>query len=199
MTNCRIFINAGHSPNGQPDPGAVNEELNLKESDITWYVANKVKVFLEDVGYQPRVVQSDSLELVVDASNHYNPELFVSLHCNAADNKAASGTETWYMTGSGDGLLAAGMIQNNIMKAIHLNDRGLKVSIPGVSGLYVLKHTDAPAVLVEMAFISNEYDARILGDKRKLDVISAAIARGISDYHAVKNKRYFEGEDIHNG
>ena len=47
---------------------------------------------------------------------------------------------------------------------------------------YVLVHTDAPACLVEMAFISNDEEAALLADHDWQDTYARAIARGVTDY-----------------
>ena len=47
---------------------------------------------------------------------------------------------------------------------------------------YVLVHTDAPACLVEMAFISNDEEAALLADPDWQDTYARAIARGVTDY-----------------
>ena len=39
---------------------------------------------------------------------------------------------------------------------------GVKIATPDVNGLYVLTNTDMPAVLVELAFITNPSDEEIL-------------------------------------
>ena len=62
------------------------------------------------------------------------------------------------------------------METIGTIDRGVKE----MPGLIVLKHTDMPAVLVEMAFIDNDEDAALLVE-RETD-FARAIAKGITDY-----------------
>ena len=59
-------------------------------------------------------------------------------------------------------------------------DRGVKIATPGVNGLYVLTNTDMPAVLVELAFITNPSDEEILANAQ--DALARAVARGITDY-----------------
>ena len=67
-------------------------------------------------------------------------------------------------------------VQNQIVTSLGTVDRGLKDR----PNLYVLKHTDMPAILVETAFIDNGEDAELLRDKST--DFAAAIARGITDY-----------------
>ena len=38
----RVFINPGHAPNGNPDPGAVNANTGLRECDVALVVGTKV-------------------------------------------------------------------------------------------------------------------------------------------------------------
>ena len=50
------------------------------------------------------------------------------------------------------------------------------------SRFYVLVHTEAPACLVEMAFISNDEEAALLANARWQSRQAGAIARGIAEY-----------------
>lgn len=76
--------------------------------------------------------------------------------------------------------MLANCIQNQIVNALDTTDRGVKIATPGVNGLYVLTNTDMPAVLVELAFITNPDDEEILANAQ--DALARAVARGITDY-----------------
>jgi N-acetylmuramoyl-L-alanine amidase len=180
----KIFINPGHAPNGEPDPGAVNGNTGLRESDVVSEIGLVVATYLQKVGYQVQVMQSDSLESIVDAANDGQFDLFVSIHCNSAGNSSAKGAETWYCHNSDAGARLATLIQGQLTNSLPLVDRGIKDATPSVNGLYVLTNTNMPACLVETAFISNEDDESLLADSAKQDVFARAIARGISDYFA---------------
>ena len=69
---------------------------------------------------------------------------------------------------------------NASVDALDTKDRGVKIATPGVNGLYVLTNTDMPAVLVELAFITNPDDEEILANAQ--DALARAVARGITDY-----------------
>lgn len=176
----KIFINPGHAPNGNPDPGAVNEKTGLRESDVAAAVGNAAAQYLINAGVAATVLQHDDLETICDTANASGADLFISIHCNAAEAEAATGTETWACAGSSAGHALAACIQNQIIDALGTVDRGVKTATPGVNGLYVLTNTDAPAVLVELAFISNDEDERLLEEKQ--DDFARAIARGVTDY-----------------
>ena len=102
-------------------------------------------------------------------------DVFVSLHCNAA-NQSAQGTEVEvYRHGDASEVLAES-IQQQIVDALGTIDRGIKDR----PNLAVLRNTNMPAVLVEMAFIDQDDDATLLRDRA--DDFARAIARGITDY-----------------
>jgi len=92
------------------------------------------------------------------------------------------GTEVWYNDGSYNGKKLATCILHQILGSINLVNRGVKNAVPGKNGLYVLKYTDCPAVLVETAFISNAEDEALLANPEMQDQFARAIARGITDY-----------------
>ena len=174
----RVFLNPGHAPDGNPDPGACG--YGLRECDVAKNVADLVAGYLaaacvEVVGK----LQSDSLREVVSASNCADADVFISIHCNAC-NGVAQGTEVWHYYGSIEGEKLAQCIQNQIVDALGTVDRGVKGAKPGVNGLYVLSNTDAVAVLVELAFIDHAGDAQLLGMQQ--DEFARAIARGVTDY-----------------
>jgi N-acetylmuramoyl-L-alanine amidase len=175
----RITINGGHYPG--EDSGAVGA-TGLQEAVVARDIMQRVSGYLRNVGYDVLKVQENELYQITDASNTFGADLFVSIHCNAAANTEAKGTETWYCNGSVGGERLAAYIQSQIINTIGAVDRGIKNATPHVNGLYVLSNTDAVAVLVETAFISNVDDEALLADESKRDQFSAAIARGITDY-----------------
>ena len=174
----KVFLNAGHAPDGNPDPGACG--YGLRECDVAKNVADLVAGYLAAAGVEVvGSLQSDSLYEVVLASNRSGADVFISIHCNAC-NGMAQGTETWHYYGSCAGEKLAQCIQNQIVDALGTVDRGVKGAKPGVNGLYVLSNTDAVVVLVELAFIDHAGDAQLLRSQQ--DDFARAIARGVTDY-----------------
>ena len=180
----RVFLNAGHAPDGNPDPGACGWEL--RECDVAADIGARVKTYLELVGEEVRLLQSDNLawesrymerwdKAVTDEANKWRADVFVSLHCNAA-NGEAHGTETCVHPCSARGKRLGNCIQRQIVDSLDTTDRGLKER----PELIVLRATDMPAVLVELAFIDNDEDAELLMTRQ--DDFARAIARGVTDY-----------------
>ena len=171
MIAMKIFINPGH---GESDPGACGN--GLKERDVVLKIGKRVENYLRAVGYDVKLFQYDGLQEICNAANDYGADLFVSIHCNAANGKAR-GTETYCFYGSTTGRKLANAIQRQLVDSIDTMHRGVKEA-----GFYVLSGTNMPAVLVETAFIDNPQDAALLVEHE--DDFARAIARGISDYFA---------------
>ena len=183
----KVFINPGHDTTY--DSGAVNPNTGLRECDVAAEVGARVAAYLEAAGCECQIMQSDNLAptpagrseytdrqrlTVTETANEWGADIFVSIHCNAAST-AARGTEV-ECYGGGAGEQLATCIQNQIVGSIGTVDRGVKY----MPQLLVLKYTDMPAVLVEMAFIDNDDDCALLVNRQ--DDFARAIARGITDY-----------------
>lgn len=169
----KVFINPGHAPNGNPDPGACGH--GLREADVTAAVGAQVKKYLDAAGCETRLLQSDSLSEISGTSNGWSADIFVSIHCNSAANEAARGAETFCYYSSEAGAKLAAKIQKQLASSLDTLNRGVKEA-----GFHVVRETNCTAVLVELAFISNAQDAILLRDKQ--DDFAAAIARGVTDY-----------------
>ena len=72
-----------------------------------------------------------NLATVCDTANASGADLFISIHCNAADSAAALGTETYCYPGSTAGEMLAKAVQRQIVDSLHTVDRGVKLAIPG--------------------------------------------------------------------
>ena len=180
----RVFLNPGHDL--VYDSGAVHPATGLRECEVAAAVGDLVKGYLEDAGCEVRMMQSDNLAWdspyedrqdcsVCDCANEWTADVFVSIHCNAANGRAR-GTETLICGAGGHAEQLAECIQRQIVESLDTTDRGLKER----PGLIVLRATDMPAVLVELAFIDNDEDAELLMTRQ--DDFARAIARGVTDY-----------------
>lgn len=170
----RVTINGGHYPG--VDSGAVGAS-GLQEADVVCDMMQRTAAYLRDAGYEVLEVQEKQLYEITDASNNFEAELFVSIHCNAAVNTAATGTETYCYNFGTEGEQLARCIQKQIVSRIGTADRGVKKN-----NYYVLRNTNCPAVLVETAFITNLCDESLLADGEMRDQFAAAIAQGVCDY-----------------
>lgn len=172
----KITINGGHCPG--LDSGAVGAS-GLEEATTVCDVMQKAAQYLRVVGYEVFEVQENDLYHIIDKSNEFGSDVFVSIHCDSAENIFAQGTETFCDHLGGEGEKLAKCVQSQIINSLGTVNRGIKKA-----NFEVLRLTHCPAILVEIAFISNSYDESMLIDQGKRDQFAAAIARGITDYCA---------------
>jgi len=173
----KVTINGGHYPGR--DSGGVGS-TGLQEASVTSDIMGKVAGYLRAVDYDVLEVQENVLNKITNASNEFNADLFVAIHCNSASEGDEKGTETFCYTTGGASEQLADCIQRQIVSSLGTDDRGVKNG-----NFYVLRLIRCPAVLVEMAFISNKDDEILLGDENMRDQFAAAIARGITDYFSL--------------
>lgn len=173
----KVFINPGHCIGD--DDGACG--FGLTEARVAMNISRRVEKYLQAVDYETKLFQYDGLAEIVDVSNYWGADIFVSIHCNAA-NGQASGTETFYYEFSEEGEKLAECIQRQIVSRLGTVNRGVKTKIDGGYDVFVVKHTNCPAVLVETAFIDNVFDNHLLEENE--DDFARAIACGITDYVA---------------
>ncbi len=167
----KIAINAGHCPG--LDPGAVGEFVT--EADIVREISLMVETNLKNEGHETLFIQEDELADICAIANDAEADIFVSVHCNAA-NHVAHGTETFFYQEGDESYSLAGLIQSNLVFDLGTTDRGIKDG----SWLYVLRNTDMTAVLVEVGFIDNPYEEQLIISKKHQ--IASAISDGILEF-----------------
>jgi N-acetylmuramoyl-L-alanine amidase len=96
-TVSRIVVDPGH---GGTDPGAIGP-TGVHEADVTLDIAHKVAPALSALGIQVTLTRDDdhfiTLEERTARANGFGADLFVSIHCNAAENHARHGVETYVL------------------------------------------------------------------------------------------------------
>lgn len=177
----KICIDPGH---GGKDPGASTQGVN--EKDIVLNVSTTLKQMLEKQGIQVIMTRTnDTFVELKDRCNIANREkadVFVSIHCNSASSTQAHGFEIFHSIGSTKGNKLSADIKSSVNenKSLIQADRGIKTA-----NFTVLIGTNMPAVLVELAFISNDADRELL--KTKQNEFAQAIAKGIFNYLGLSN------------
>jgi len=178
MVQSKGTINFGHGEksDGTFDPGSVGQ-TGLKESDVVKAVGTIVVSELKRLGHDINFIQSGDLWAVVDSSNNFKSEWFVSIHNNSYTDKSAHGIETHISALGSNAEKLARAIQSNLINDIKLTDRGIKVS-----GLYVNKYTNCPSCLVELPFISNSTEEALLANPDFQRKCAISIVKGIQQY-----------------
>lgn len=186
VKNKIITIDPGH---GGSDSGAIGPN-GYTEKEGAFVISQKVASILNQSGakvvmtrdsdvdvYGPNASARNELQARVDVGNNANSDIFVSIHCNAFVNPAANGTQTFYYGSSYQGQRLAQSIQEKMIEANGLRDRGISTC-----NFYVVKHSYMPAVLIETAFITNYDEEALLSDDEWQTTMAKAIAEGINEY-----------------
>ncbi len=169
----KIYIDQGHNPR---NPNAGAEGSGLVEQDLTYKIGIALAELLRQNGnFEVRLSRptsntqlgtsnATSLRARVDGANSWGADYFVSLHTNASSNPAASGTEVLVYSQPSRASELAEDILSWLTRITGLRDRGVITR----NGLYVLRKTEMPAVLVEMGFITNSADASLMNNSPEL-------------------------------
>jgi len=183
-----VVIDPGHGGN---DPGAVNEQAGLREADVNLSLALLISdlIGLGDYSYRVTLTRHDdffvSLENRCSLANNARAAAFVSIHCNAAQDKSVRGHEVW----TSPGQTKADILATELFT-------GLGAFMPKSkprpdyddgdpdkeTNFYVLRHTLMPAALVEVEFISNDAAAGYLKNQANLRRIAFAMVDAIEFY-----------------
>lgn len=200
VLNKVVYLDAGH---GGYDPGA--SYFGISEKSLTLAIQSRVKAKLEAEGYQ--VVTTRTSDTYVDltdrsrAANASESDIFVSIHINASGSSAAQGIETYYYqpyaeypsrinatyhanpTRLSMSDTLANAIQSSLINATGAQNQGVKRRT-----FAVLRETTAPAVLLELGFLSNPQEAARLNTSSYQETLANAIVAGIKSYYEKESK-----------
>lgn len=173
----KIFIDAGH---GGDNPGAVSS-TGLKEADVNLDVAFKLGRRLEEYGYSILYSRTENVTVGLreraDLANEWGADYFVSIHCNSNVNPIYTGTSTYYYKPDTTSSRFALTVNNALVAMIGTKDLGTLQA-----NFAVLRLTRMPAILVELAFISNPYEAKLLSTEAFRENCAIGIANGIIEF-----------------
>lgn len=172
----KVFIGVGH---GGSDPGAVANGLKEKDLNLTIAMACQAELARHGVAVLMSRTkdEDDKLSEVISQCNVFCPDLAMDIHNNAG---GGDGAEVFHSINGGTGKTLATNILNEI-KAIGQNSRGLKTkeNSSGKDYFGFIRQTDAPAVIVECAFLDNAADVKIIDTTAEQQAMGVAIAKGV--------------------
>ena len=169
----KINVHAGHNFKVPGASGVFSE--TTEDRKVKDLVVTKLKTLghtVYDCTDETATTVRGNLEAIVAKCNAHSVDLDVSIHFNAFDG-SANGTEVCIYSESSASKNTAQKIANEIEKL------GFKKRNGGISirnGLYVLRHTNAPALLIECCFCDSKKDAGLY----KAETMANAIVKGIT-------------------
>lgn len=179
-----VVIDPGH---GGYDAGSIGVNGTI-EKNTTLSISLKIGSILEKKGFNVVYTrESDKVTWPSDnkkdlaaraaIANEASADIFISIHLNTFNMEEVRGTETYYNKASTEGKKIAELIQNQIIKDVKFNNRGAQ---PG--DFSVLRKVEAPAILIELGYISNKAEESLLNSISFQNKISQSIASGIYTY-----------------
>ena len=172
----KVFLGVGHGGN---DPGAIGN--GFKEKDLNLSIALACRDELVKYGVIVQMSrtkdENDPLTSVIKECNAFNPDLAIDIHNNAG---GGDGAEVYYHYKGGTSKTLAQNVLNEIVKTGQ-NSRGIKTKLnaQGTDYFGFIRQTNAPAILIECAFVDNKNDIKIIDIEAERKAMGVAIAKGI--------------------
>jgi N-acetylmuramoyl-L-alanine amidase len=174
-----IVIDPGH---GGKDPGATSSS-GYEEKSVNLDVAVQIAQILKEKGLKVIMTRNNDefieLEERAAIANRNKADIFISIHSDASVKSSTNGFTVYVERSSPSTSINLANAIDRRMSQTGLNSNGVKKA-----NYRVLTHTGCPAVLIELGYLSNYWEAKQLRNKDKQRQLSQAIADGITDYIA---------------
>ena len=188
-----VVIDAGH---GGEDGGAVTDS-GILEKDINLEISKKTSALLYMLGFDVTETRTDDTALdngeetirlrkISDMKNRLkiydssDKNIIISIHQNKFSQSQYNGTQIFYSTNNPNSQKLAESIKFSIKGLLQPNNE--RECKQADSGIYLLKNTYNPAVIVECGFISNEEECRKLIDSEYQKQMAFSISAGFLNY-----------------
>lgn len=186
LYNSTVVVDPGH---GGYDPGVYRN--GIYEKDIVMDISRQLKLYLRKKGAQVVMTREEDadfleagpkkmrdleqrLKIVAEA----DADLMVSIHTNAMESSVWSGAQTFYREEEdASSKKLALFIQDELINKLGNTKRQAK---PG--NYFLLDNSPIPATIVEVGFISNPEEARLLQKPEYQDKVAYSIGNGILRY-----------------
>lgn len=186
VANQVVVVDPGH---GGIDSGATGP-AGTPEDRVNLAISQLLAEFLSQGGARVFLTRrdenvwegetGDDLVERVKLAGKVGADLFISVHCNAFDGRER-GAQLFYDPQSPEGKKLAEAIQAEIRHRLGNTDR-----VPLSIDAFVLRTQKIPAVIVEVGFISNPKEEKLIADPHYQRQMAFAIYAGIVDYLAGK-------------
>ena len=191
LTGKVIYIDPGH---GGPDGGAVGSDT--LEKDISLSISLIIRDYLQEQGALVLLTREEDVDLAEEDTTGYSrrkaedlkkrvkiineseADLFLSIHLNAIPSAKWSGAQTFYSGRYIENENIAKYIQDELRRNLENTERVAKP----IDGVYLLKNLEKPGALVEVGFLSNPQEEKLLQTKSYQDKVAASIYNGVLRY-----------------
>lgn len=189
-----IIIDAGH---GDFDPGAIARD-GTEEKALNLAISLELRDIFASNGYAVVMTRTDDKTLAFngpseatsakrsDTQNRarlagsFQNAVMLSIHQNAFADRTQHGTQVFYGTKDERSELLAETIAASVRSALQPDNK--RECKRGTDSIYILTHTEAPIVLVECGFMTNETELASLKDGEYRQRLAYCIYNGYRDY-----------------
>lgn len=181
-----VVLDPGH---GVETAGKRSPDGSYFEHEFNLDMGNRVKAILERHGVAVVPTRTDGQDITlakrVGVANGVKCDLFVSLHSNASGDGWTSPDGYGIYTSMAGATAGRNIAANKLLA--RAKEAGIKLWGNGLfhDGLYVLKNTVAPAILIEHGFHTNRAEVELLKSSAYRDKLAEVDAKGILDYLGV--------------
>ena len=176
ISHLKIAIDAGH---GGAASGAVGVKSRIEEKIFNLQIAKELEKYLKRRGAEVYMTRNTDIDVSMTERTlmlrDAQPDILISIHHNAGSNTNVRGVSTYYRY---VGFKPLSVSVLNRMLELGLTEFGLIGSFNfSLSG-----PTEYPNCLVEVAFLSNEEDEKLITDPRFQTNVAKKIRKGVIDW-----------------
>lgn len=172
----KVLIDVSH---GGKDHGGVSH--GTKEKDLALQYAMTLKKELDKTNVDVLLSRSQDEQVTlakrIKTANRASVDLVLSLHFNASANPEMSGFESYYKPDSEESFLMDRLVHQKMSVSNLVSDRGGKAA-----DYSLLKNADAPAVLLELGYLSNQAELELLRKNETKIQYAKMLSEAIVDY-----------------
>lgn len=186
-----IALDAGH---GGPDGGAESKE-GIIEKDVNLAISLYLRDYLQQAGAVVFMTREEDKDLAsgdtkgyskrktedllarVDLISKKKANLVISVHLNSVPSARWDGAQAFYYPSNVDNSSLAFFIQDELRKSLNTDREALTKQ-----DVYLLKALKMPSVLVEVGFLSNPDEARLMATPGYQQKVAASVYQGILRY-----------------
>ncbi|WP_167357027.1 N-acetylmuramoyl-L-alanine amidase family protein [Paenibacillus pectinilyticus] len=196
LPNADIILDVGH---GGIDSGTMFG--TIEEKDMNLAIAKKTYKYLQKRGYRVIINRTEDYALSDDnkwsyggrhrkdlaqrsgLANTIKPRMMLSLHINWSKKSSTRGPLVIYQNQS-DSILLASLLQESLNRVYGTEE----LPVLGKK-YYVLKNTKCPSVIVELGFLSNRSDRKLLGESHHQTKLAKAITQAVDQYFSMTHPK----------
>jgi N-acetylmuramoyl-L-alanine amidase len=171
-----VIVDPGH---GGHHAGATG--LNNLEKDLTMKMCFELQRSLEAKGAKVIMTRVNddfvSLDQRCQMANQSGGDIFISIHCNSMPRRnMQSGSESYWHSSEQSRRLARAL-HPHLVAAVRGRDGGIRNR-----SFQVIRETNMPSVLLEVAYINNTTDEILLADGSFHKRLAEQLTQGVMDY-----------------